>query len=85
MKKLSFQLQPYHEVVRVIEEIREELSSKKKEEVRVLGHLISYALFQFGDRILGKAYRERAFNGERIDNWRVEIGILVSLYVDLVY
>jgi tetratricopeptide (TPR) repeat protein len=45
--------------------------------------LISYALHQFGDRILGKAYRERAFNGERIDNWRVEIGILVPIYLNL--
>jgi hypothetical protein len=45
--------------------------------------LISYALHQFGDRILGKVYRERAFNGERIDNWIVEIGILVPIYVDL--
>jgi tetratricopeptide (TPR) repeat protein len=46
--------------------------------------LISYALFHFGDRVLGKAYRERAFNSERIDNWRVEIGILVFLYYNLV-
>jgi tetratricopeptide (TPR) repeat protein len=84
MKKLSFELQPYHEVVRVIEEIREELSTEKMEEKRVLGHLISYALHQFGDRIPGKAYRERASNGERIDNWRVEIGILVSLYLEVV-
>jgi tetratricopeptide (TPR) repeat protein len=84
MKKLSFQLQPYHEVVRVIKEIREAFSTKKKEELRALGHLISYALYQFGDRVPGKAYRERAFNGERIDNWRVEIGILVPLYYSLV-
>jgi tetratricopeptide (TPR) repeat protein len=65
-------------------EILEALLMKDKEEVRVLGHLISYALHQFGDRILGKAYRERAFNGERIDNWRVEIGILIPIYVDLI-
>jgi tetratricopeptide (TPR) repeat protein len=69
-------------VARVIDEIREELLSKKKEKTRVLGHLISYALYQFGDRIPGKAYRERD-NGERIDNWRVEIGILISMYVYL--
>jgi tetratricopeptide (TPR) repeat protein len=84
MKKLSFELQPYHEVVRVIGEIREAVSTKKKEELRALGHLISYALYQFGDRVPGKAYRERAFNSERIDNWRVEIGILVPLYYNLV-
>jgi tetratricopeptide (TPR) repeat protein len=84
MKKLSFQLlQPYHEVVQVIKEIRKELSAKKKEEVRVLGHLISYALYQFGDRVLGKAHRERGSNIERINNWVVEIGILIPIYVDL--
>jgi tetratricopeptide (TPR) repeat protein len=84
MKKLSFQLQPYHEVVQVIKEIREIVLTKKneKEEIRVLGHLVSYALYQFGDRVLGKAYRERAFNGERIDNWRVEMYILIPLYYD---
>jgi hypothetical protein len=45
--------------------------------------LISYALLQFGDRIPGKAYRERAFNGECIDNWIVEIGILIPMYLEL--
>jgi tetratricopeptide (TPR) repeat protein len=83
LKKLSFQLQPYHEVARVIKEIKEAILTKKKANTRVLIHLISYALFQFGDRNSGKAYRERAFNGERIDNWRVEIGILLPLYLHL--
>jgi hypothetical protein len=83
LKKLSLQLQPYHEATKMIEEIREELSIKKKEEIRVLGHLISYVEHQFGDRVLGKAYRERC-SGECIDNWRVEILILVSIYMDLI-
>jgi tetratricopeptide (TPR) repeat protein len=83
MKKLSIQLQPYHEVVRVIEEIHEEHLTKKKGNTRVLGHVISYALYQFGDRTLGKPYRERAFNGERIDNWLVEIVILIPMYLSL--
>jgi tetratricopeptide (TPR) repeat protein len=84
LKKLSHQLQPYHEVVRVIEEIREEISKKNKQQtLRVLGHLLSYADDQFGDRILDKFYRERG-NGECIDNWRVEVGILVPIYNDLI-
>jgi hypothetical protein len=83
MKKLSFQLQSYHEVFRVIKEILEAYVTKKNEKRRVLVHLISYALHQFGDRVLGKGYRERAFNGERIDNWRVEIGILIPIYLNL--
>jgi tetratricopeptide (TPR) repeat protein len=45
--------------------------------------LISYALYQFGDRVLGKAYRERAFNGERMDNSVVELGILIPMYLDI--
>jgi hypothetical protein len=36
---------------------------------------ISYAELQFGDRIPGKAYRERS-NGEQIENWVVEVEIL---------
>jgi tetratricopeptide (TPR) repeat protein len=85
LKKLSLQLQPYHEVVRIIEEILEEISEKNNQQgARVLQHLISYAKDQFGDRVPGKAYRERGFNGERIDNWRIEAEILIPLYFDLV-
>jgi hypothetical protein len=83
LKKLSLQLQPYQEVARVIEEIREERPKKSQLDMRVLGHLISYAEHQFGDRIPGKAYRERE-NGDRIDNWNVEIDILICLYCNLV-
>jgi hypothetical protein len=78
LKKLSLQFQPYDKVIRVIAEI----TTKKKEEVRVLGHLISYAEYQFGDRVLGKAYRERG-NGERIDYWKVKIMILIPIYLNL--
>jgi tetratricopeptide (TPR) repeat protein len=85
LKKLSHQLQPYHEVLRVIEEIHEEILKKNKQQtLRVLGHVLSYADYQFGDRILGKSYRERG-NGERIDNRRVEIGILVPLHIYGIY
>jgi tetratricopeptide (TPR) repeat protein len=84
LKKLSHQLQPYHEVLRVIEEVREEISKKNKQQkFRASRHLLSHADHQFGDQILGKSYRERG-NGERIDNWRVEIGILVPIYNDLI-
>jgi hypothetical protein len=84
LKKLSLHLQPYHEVVQLIEEICEEISKKNKEQtLRVLGHLQSYAAHQFGDRILDKSYHERG-NGERIDNWSVEVGILVPIYDDFI-
>jgi tetratricopeptide (TPR) repeat protein len=84
LKKLSHQLQLYHEVLRVIQEIREGISKKSKQQTfRVLGHLLLYAGYQFGDRILGKSYRERG-NGERINNWRVEVGILVPIYFDFI-
>jgi hypothetical protein len=82
LKKLSFQLQPYHEVIQVIKEIREVVVTQKMENTRVLGHSISYALYQFGDRVIGKTCRERAFNGECIDNWVFEIGILVPIYIN---
>jgi Tfp pilus assembly protein PilF len=85
LKNLSFQLQPYHEVVQIIEEILEEICKKNKQQgIRVLQHLISYATHQFGDRVSGKAYRER-ITGERMDNWRVEIKILSPIYFNLIY
>ena len=83
MKKLSHQLQPYQDVVRLINEMNNELPKKKDLEVRVLKHLIAYAEHQFGDRVPGKSYRERG-DGDRMDNWVVEIEILTSIYNDLV-
>jgi hypothetical protein len=83
LKKLSDGFQPYHEVSRVIDEILDEMPENKELGIRILGHLISYAERQFGNRILGKAYRERN-SGERIDNWGVEIKILVRIYDDLI-
>jgi tetratricopeptide (TPR) repeat protein len=44
--------------------------------------LILYAEFQFGDRVPGKSYRERE-NRERIDNWKVEIDLLLEIYIRL--
>jgi tetratricopeptide (TPR) repeat protein len=85
LKRLSCQLQPYHEVARIIEAICEEIDDKKKQQkTRILLHLIPYAEHQFGDRVLGNTYRERV-DSERINNWRVEIGILIHLYLELTY
>jgi tetratricopeptide (TPR) repeat protein len=69
-------------VVRVIKETIQNSLTKQQQKIRVLVHLILYAVHQFGDRVLGKAYRER-INGERIDNWWVEIGILIPIYNNL--
>jgi tetratricopeptide (TPR) repeat protein len=84
LKKLSLKIQPNHEVVQVIEEVQREISIKQQQNLRVLGHLLSYAEHQFGDRVPGKAYRERG-NLERIDNWWVEIGILIPTYSNLAF
>jgi hypothetical protein len=83
LKKLSLQLQPHHEALRVIKGIFGERPKKVQLDIRVLEHLISYSGHQFGDRVLGKAYRERK-DGDRIDNWTVEIGILIPIYSNLV-
>jgi tetratricopeptide (TPR) repeat protein len=69
-------------VTRVINEIREERPKKTQLGIRVFGHLISYAEHQFGDRIPGKSYRERG-DGDRINNWKVEIEILIPIYCNL--
>jgi tetratricopeptide (TPR) repeat protein len=74
LKKFSNQLQPFREVVEVINEIILSQTEKIGKNVRVLGHLLSYAKFQFGDRIPGKSYRERGY-GNRISNWDAEMGL----------
>jgi hypothetical protein len=83
LKKLSHQLQPYQEVIRVINEICPEKQNNKHLERRVLKHLIAYAEHQFGDRVEGLAYRERE-NGDRKDNWDVEIQFLFPIYDTLI-
>jgi tetratricopeptide (TPR) repeat protein len=83
LKKLSNQLQPYQEVARIIEEIRGERPEKKFLDIRVLEHLIAYAEHQFGDRVTGRAYRERG-DSEGMDNWVVDMQILIPLYGALV-
>jgi hypothetical protein len=72
LKKLSTQLQPLIEVIRIKNEI---LILKKEKDPRVLGHLLSYLEHQFGEKITGIDYRERG-NGERISNWEVEVMVL---------
>jgi hypothetical protein len=79
LKKLSNQLQPYKKVIQLIKEIRAEDFKKARLNVRVWKHLVSYAEYQLGNRVPGKDYRERE-NGERIDNWTVEINILTFIY-----
>jgi hypothetical protein len=82
LKKLSNQLQPYRDVLNMINEILEALE-KVQRNVRVLDHTLSYALFQFGDRVEGKSYRER-WNGDQISNWIVEMGNLQIIYSRLI-
>jgi tetratricopeptide (TPR) repeat protein len=75
LKKLSnTQLQPYDEAIQVIMEI---LASKKND-IRFLEHLLSYAEYQFGQNVPGKDYRERT-DGQRIVNWDVEINSLLEI------
>jgi hypothetical protein len=47
--------------------------------MRVYKYLVSYAEYQFGNRVPGKDYRERE-NEESIDNWTVKIEILIVIY-----
>jgi tetratricopeptide (TPR) repeat protein len=75
LKKLSSRLQPYNEVVRITKEI---LASNKGNDLRVLEHLLSYADYQFGQQVAGRDYRER-IDGRRIDNWNVDIEILLQI------
>jgi hypothetical protein len=80
LKKLSnLILQPYRVVVHSIKEIRVKEFKKAEMNIRVWKNLVSYAEYQFGNRVLGRVYRERE-DGERIDNWFVEIDILIRIH-----
>jgi hypothetical protein len=79
IKKLSNELQPYFEVDRILWEINEVPGDNR----RLQEHALSYAKFQFGNRIPQKAYRERA-NGEYINNYEVEIEHMIRIYRDLI-
>jgi tetratricopeptide (TPR) repeat protein len=80
LRKLSSQLQPYNEVVRITKEI---LASNKGNDIRVLEHLLSYADYQFGQQVPGIEYRVR-IDGQRIANWDVDIGILLQISNEMV-
>jgi hypothetical protein len=79
LKRFSNQLQPYSQVYQVIMEIFGTPAATE----RVLKHLLTYATFQFGERIPGKGYRQRG-NGERIDNFQVDINLMCNIYQSLI-
>jgi hypothetical protein len=79
LKKLPNELQPYREVERVIKEI---LAPNKRNDVRVLEHLLLYAEYQFGKQIPGTDYREKR-DGVRISNFQVEVVILAGIHQSL--
>lgn len=76
LTKLSIKLlQPFREIIPIIYEI---LLSKKGDDIRILEHLLIYVDYQFGNRVIGKTYRERV-DGERISNYEVEVDILYHI------
>lgn len=83
IKKLSLQIQSNDEVCRVFDDLFDDITMVPSANIRFLGHLVFYIEYQFGDRVLGKDYRERG-NGEHIPNWDVEILIVAPLYRDLI-
>lgn len=80
LKKLSNQFLPYREAIRVMIGI---ISEKIGKNIRVIEHVISFAKFQFGNRVTSKSYRERE-NGERLSNWDAEI-FLFRIYSHIVF
>jgi hypothetical protein len=75
LKKFSNKLQPFDEVVKIVDEV---LLSKKGDEVRILEHLLSYTESQFGKEKTRIGYRERG-DGTRISNWAVDIFIFYNI------
>jgi hypothetical protein len=80
LKKISTQLQPFHEVIRIKDEVLISITGK---DFRVLEHLLPYLEYQFGEKVAVIDYRERE-NGERINNWEIEDEKLPNIYGQLV-
>jgi hypothetical protein len=66
----------------LIGEILDEDFKKGELKGRVLKQLIPYAEYQFGTRVPLRGYRERE-DGETIDNWTVEIEMLITIHKTL--
>jgi hypothetical protein len=83
LKKLSRKLQPYDDVVHEITQILQ--NKDVKHDDWLWRHLLSYALFQFGESIPGKHHRERVEPYyDVIDNHFVEIEFLDAIYRHLI-
>jgi tetratricopeptide (TPR) repeat protein len=78
LKKLPNKLQSYDETLETVRIIKQILASNKGIDIRVLEHLLSYADNQFGQQVAGRDYCER-IDGQRIDNWDVDINILLKI------
>jgi hypothetical protein len=76
LKTLSNKKKPFHEVGSIIQ--RTWQNEHIKISTRLLGHLLSYAEFQFGNHQFGISYRER--DGERVSNFVVELAHLIPMY-----
>jgi hypothetical protein len=77
LKNLSTKLKPFHEVIRIKDEIS---ASKKGKDCRVLEHLLSYLEYQFGQKVAGIDYRERK-SSERIEILQDIYSQLADLYL----
>lgn len=62
---------------------RDERKKGTEVEIRILQYCFSFAENQFGDRTIGKSYRER--NGAMVDNWHVEFDQLYKYCYGLGY
>jgi tetratricopeptide (TPR) repeat protein len=78
--KNDHELKPFEEVEASISTLSEKAKLKNgtRSEIRILEYCLSFAERQYGDRIIGKAYRERG-DGSKIDNWKCEIDCIEFL------
>lgn len=53
------------------------------DKARILQHTLSIALYQYGERSFGYAYRIREENGVKLGNFYIEILILNRIYTEL--
>jgi hypothetical protein len=88
MKQLSNEQQPFPDVCSMVEKILEKTEVKianlgKEKYLKLLKHTATFAEHQVGIPITGNRPYTRDWKDDRIDNWKIEINLLLDIYIVL--
>jgi hypothetical protein len=88
MKQLSDVQQPFLDVCSIVEKILEKTEVKianldKEKYLKLLNHTATFAEHQIGIPITGNRPYTRDWKDNRIDDWQIEINLLIDIYIVL--